>query len=45
MALSPSDLTGLFKEAYPDEVLNLVPEAAKIIKMTEFQKREKLGNK
>lgn len=37
----PSNLTGLFKEAYGDSVNNLIPESAKITKMVPFIEREK----
>ncbi len=46
MATSPSDLTGLFKEAYGDEIQNLIPESAKLTKLIPFVSREKeTGNK
>lgn len=41
MATTPSDLTGLFKEAYGDSVENLVPEVAKLVKMVPFIERDK----
>lgn len=41
MTTSPSDLTGLFKEAYGDDVINLIPEEAKFIKKVPFVAREK----
>ncbi len=43
---TPSTLSGLFKEVYGDEVMTLVPEAAKIIKIVPFVPRDKeIGNK
>lgn len=41
MATQPSDLSGLFKEAYGDDVLNLVPDVAKLLKMIPFVPRDK----
>jgi len=42
----PTTLNGLFKEIYADRVENLVPEAAKIVKMIPFVPRDKeIGNK
>jgi hypothetical protein len=42
---TPSQLTGLFKEAYGDEVVQLIPESAKLVKMVPFVQRDKeLGN-
>jgi hypothetical protein len=44
--VTPTQLSGLFKESYGDEVMNLVPEAAKLVKMIPFIQRDKeLGNK
>ena len=44
--VTPSSLSGLFKEAYADDLINLVPETAKLIKMVPFVQRDKeLGNK
>ena len=44
-AVTPSDLTGLFKEVYGDSVINLIPGSAKFTKMVPFVQREKeLGN-
>lgn len=41
-----TDLSGLFKEVYGQEVINLVPEAALLVKEIPFQSKEKqLGNK
>lgn len=41
-----TDLTGLFKEVYGDEVVNLVPDTSIITKMVPFAPKEKqLGNK
>ena len=46
MAVQPSDLTGLFKEVYGDEVINLIPESAKLVKEVPFVSAEKQqGNK
>jgi len=46
MTTTPSELTGLFKEAYADVIQNLVPEVAKVIKMVPFIERDKEeGNK
>jgi len=43
---SPSQLTGLFKEAYGDQIENLIPEVAKLVKMIPFSQRDReLGNK
>lgn len=43
---TPSTLSGLFKEIYGDDVLNLVPESAKLIKLVPFVPRDKeIGNK
>ena len=45
MVTTPSQLTGLFKEAYGDDIINLIPEAAKVTKMVPFVQRDKeLGN-
>lgn len=42
---TPSTLSGLFKEVYGDEVMNLVPDAAKLIKIVPFVPEEKeIGN-
>lgn len=42
----PSTLTGLFKEAYGDDVINLVPESAKLIREVKFTSADKeSGNK
>lgn len=38
---TPSQLSGLFKEAYGDDVMQLVPEVAKIIKVVPFVSRDK----
>lgn len=46
MAVTPSDLTGLFKEVYGDDVINLIPESAKLVKEVPFVGSEKQqGNK
>ena len=37
-----ADFNGLFKEAYADEILNLIPEASIITKSTTFQGRDKM---
>lgn len=43
---TPSTLSGLFKEVYGDDVMNLIPEAAKLIKIVPFVPEEKeIGNK
>jgi len=43
---TPTQLSGLFKEAYGDEIVKLVPDAAKLVKMVPFVQRDKeLGNK
>lgn len=43
---SPDVLTGLFKEVYGDEQINLVPDNAKLQKKIKFVSRDKeLGNK
>lgn len=44
-AVTPSDLTGLFKEVYGDSIINLIPPSAKLVKQVPFVEREKeLGN-
>jgi hypothetical protein len=44
--VSPSQLTGLFKETYGDAVENLIPESAKLTKIFEFvQKDKELGQR
>lgn len=46
MATSPSDLTGLFKEVYGDEIINLIPDSAKNTKLIEFVSADQqTGNK
>lgn len=46
MTTTPAQLTGLFKEAYGDDVYNLIPDIAKIVKMVSFVSRDKEeGNK
>lgn len=46
MATTPSQLSGLFKESYGDDVKNLVPEAAKLVRLVPFVPRDKeIGNK
>lgn len=43
---TPSTLSGLFKEVYGDEIMTLIPDAAKIIKIVPFVPRDKeIGNK
>ena len=43
---APATLSGLFKEVYGDDIMQLVPEAAKLIKQVPFVPREKeIGNK
>lgn len=43
---APATLSGLFKEVYGDEVMNLVPEAAKLIRIVPFVSEDKeIGNK
>lgn len=43
---TPSQLSGLFKESYSDDIQNLIPEVAKVVKMIPFIQRDKeLGNK
>ena len=45
MATSTSDLSGLFKQAYADDLVDLVPEASIIRKNVDFvSKTEKLGD-
>jgi hypothetical protein len=39
--VSPSQLTGLFKETYADGVENLIPESAKLTKIFEFIEKDK----
>jgi hypothetical protein len=44
--VDPSSLTGLFYEVYGDDVINLIPESAKIVKAVPFAPAEKQeGNK
>lgn len=44
--VTPSQLSGLFKESYGDEIMNLVPEVAKLVKLIDFVPRDKeTGNK
>jgi hypothetical protein len=46
MTTTPAQLSGLFKEAYGDDVYNLIPDVAKIVKMVSFIARDKEeGNK
>lgn len=46
MSVSPSDLTGLFKAAYGESTINLIPEVAKLIRMVPFISKEKqIGDK
>lgn len=43
---TPDKLNGLFKEAYGDDVYNLIPDIAKIVKLVNFVSRDKEeGNK
>jgi hypothetical protein len=45
MATDPAALTGLFKEAYGDDLINLIPEVAKIQKAVPFiEKSKEEGN-
>jgi hypothetical protein len=45
-ANTPSTLSGLFKEVYRDDVMNLEPDAVKILKIVPFEEGEKQpGNK
>jgi hypothetical protein len=39
-----STLNGLVKNRYADSVVNVVPNFAKILKMTKFSKKDRLGN-
>ena len=34
---TPNQLTGLFKEVYADQLENLIPESAKLVKMITFR--------
>lgn len=44
MATTVSDLDGLFKQVYsPEGIINLMPEASKIVKMVPFSTEEKIG--
>jgi hypothetical protein len=46
MATDPTALNGLFKETYGDDLINLIPESAKLTKMIPFISSDKeLGNK
>lgn len=38
---TPAQLSGLFKEVYGDEIINLIPESAKLVKMVKFVERDK----
>lgn len=42
---TPNQLTGLFKEVYADQLENLIPESAKLVKMITFSERDRLGDK
>lgn len=45
MPTTPTELSGLFKEAYGDELINLIPEASKIQKAVPFvEKAKEEGN-
>lgn len=45
MTVTASQLSGLFKEAYADDILQLVPEVAMLVKMVDFIEAEKeIGN-
>lgn len=45
-ANTPSTLSGLFKEVYGDDVMTLVPDSAKLIKIVPFVSEDKqIGNK
>lgn len=44
--VTPAQLSGLFKEVYGDDIKQLVPEVAKVVKMVKFAEEEKQeGNK
>lgn len=44
--VTPTQLSGLFKETYGDEIQNLIPEVAKLVKLIPFVSRDKeTGNK
>ena len=42
---STSDLVGFFKDVYSSELLNLVPDSAKLVKEIPFESRDALGGK
>jgi hypothetical protein len=45
MATTPAELTGLFKEVYGDDIINLIPEAAKFTRRVKFtEKSKETGN-
>lgn len=41
MAVTPSDLTGMYKQVYGDDITNLIPRSAKLIKEVPFVSKEK----
>ena len=46
MPTTTTDLDGLFKEVYtPDGLINLMPEASRLVKGIEFSEDEKIGDK
>lgn len=44
-ATQVTDLDGLFKEVYADSIINLMPEASKLVKAVPFSVEEKIGKK
>lgn len=40
-----SDLDGLFKVVYGDQIINLMPEASKLVRMVPFSQEERIGKK
>lgn len=41
MAVTPSDLSGMYKQVYGDDITDLIPETAKLIKLIPFVSKEK----
>jgi len=44
-ATSVTDLDGLFKIVYGSQIINLMPEASKIVKMIPFSQEERIGKR
>lgn len=43
MATSVSDLSGLFKTVYAPDILSLLPEASKLVRLISFKQEERIG--